>query len=80
LVVVEMAVHTLVAASFRGCHIRLQSKNPGIISALQHDMSHNSSQNRIVHQLLNLFFDNDIWLTVEYVSTKSNPADGPSRG
>lgn len=80
MVAVELALRTLVAAGFRDCHIILRSDNKGVIGALKQDMSRNSSQNKIVRHILNLFFDYDIWLTIEYVPSADNPADPPSRG
>lgn len=80
MVAVELAMHTLVAVGFKLCHVKLRSDNAGVVGALKHDMSRNSAQNLIIRKILNIFHDHDIWLTVEWVPSLDNIADGPSRG
>ncbi len=80
MVIVEMAVRTLKAAGYTHSHIRLRSDNQGVIGALKAGYSRGKQQNAILRRIVSLMQDHDIWLTLEYVNTKENTADAPSRG
>jgi hypothetical protein len=42
--------------------------------------SRNAQQNDILRRTMDLFWDHDITLTIEWISTSGNLADAPSRG
>lgn len=80
MVAVELALRAAIAAGFSNCHLRLRSDNMGVVGALSSSMSRNSQQNAILAKIVSLFQLSNIWLSVEWVASKDNPADGPSRG
>lgn len=80
MVAVELAVRAIVNAGHHDCHIHIRSDNAGVVGALNVDMSRNTQENAILRQILLLFHIHKIWLTITWISTKVNPADGPSRG
>lgn len=80
MVAIELAIRTLKAAGFSGSHIRLLSDNQGVIGGLRAGRSRGKQQNAILRRIVSLMQDYDIWLTIEYVATKENIADAPSRG
>lgn len=80
MVVIELALRTLMAAGYRDCHIRLRSDNQGVVGALKAGYSKGSKQNAILRHIVSLMQSSKIWLSVDWVSTKDNVADAPSRG
>lgn len=80
MVAVEMAVRTLVSGGFRDCHVVIRSDNQGVVGALRAGKSRNSQQNLILRKIVSLFQDHKLWVTVNWVATKDNIADDPSRG
>jgi hypothetical protein len=80
MVAVELAVLVLINAQFRDCHVILRSDNQGVVGALSGGKSRNSQQNAVLRRIVSLFRETNIWLTIKWVSTLDNPADGPSRG
>ncbi|KAJ7764312.1 hypothetical protein B0H16DRAFT_1413939 [Mycena metata] len=80
MVAVELAVRALVAAGHRNKHFVLRSDNQGVVGALAAGRSRGRQENSILQHILQLFDDHSIWLTIVYVPTADNIADGPSRG
>jgi hypothetical protein len=80
MVAVKLAIHTLVAAGFRSCHIILHSDNMGVVGALHSGHSCNAQQNMILRKIVALFQTHSIWVTTLWIPTKDNTADNPSRG
>jgi hypothetical protein len=80
MVAVELAVRTLVTAKFSNCHIIIRSDNKGVTGALAAGRSRGTQQNAILREIVKLIQDKRIWVSTVWVSTHSNPADGPSRG
>ncbi|KIY65527.1 hypothetical protein CYLTODRAFT_320566, partial [Cylindrobasidium torrendii FP15055 ss-10] len=42
--------------------------------------SQGTMQNRVLQKIVELMQDNNIWLTIDWISTHENIADPPSRG
>jgi hypothetical protein len=80
MVVVELAIRTLVSAGFNNCHVILHSDNMGVVGALRSGSSCNSQQNAILRKIVALFQLHSIWITTQWVASKDNPTDLPSRG
>jgi hypothetical protein len=80
MVAVELAVTVLIALGLNSVHFILRSDNQGVCGATAGGKSRNPEQNDILRRTVELFRDNDIWFTIEWVSTHNNPADDPSRG
>lgn len=80
MVTVELTLCAVINAGFRNCYFMLRSDNWGVIGALKADMSHNTQQNAILCQILQLFHIYNIWLTIVWIPTKENSADAHSRG
>lgn len=80
MVAVDLAVKTLIKASYTNCHIILKSDNTGVVGALTAGCSRSIQQNFILRHIVDFFQAHNIWLTIQWVSTGSNKADGPSRG
>ena len=80
MVAVELAVRTLVAGGRRGQHVILHSDNEGVVGALRAGRSRGTEQNAILRRIVALFQEHGLWVTTEWVSTRENPADAPSRG
>ena len=80
MVAVEMAVHTLISVKFNNCHMVICSDNMGVIGALGTGKSCGVQQNLILHEIIRLIQDNNLWISTFWISTLNNPADRPSRG
>ena len=80
MVAVELAVRTLVTAKYTNCHVIVRSDNMGVTGALAAGCSRGTRQNAILREIVRLIQENDIWVSTVWISTQSNPADGPSRG
>lgn len=79
MVAVLLAVRSLQASHLTG-HILLQSDNQGVVGALAAGVSRGKQQNDVLQHIVDAMHDTDIFLTIEYVNTKDNIADAPSRG
>ena len=75
-------VTILHAGGFRNTHVIIHSDNEGVRGALKPSnlKSRGPAQNEILRHIVRHIMEDKIWITVEYVNTKENPADGPSRG
>ncbi|KAJ7161584.1 hypothetical protein C8R46DRAFT_818762, partial [Mycena filopes] len=82
MVAVEMAVRAAIAAGHKNAHFILRSDNKGVVGALAAGRSRGRQENAIpsLQQILYLYEEYGIWLTVEWVASKDNIADAPSRG
>lgn len=80
MVAVDLAIHTLVSLSFEHCHVILRSDNTGVVGALSAGQSCNSEQNLVLQHIVDEFQCHHIWLTVTWVPSEANLADGPSQG
>jgi hypothetical protein len=80
MVAVELAVTALIALGLKSVHYILRSDNKGVCGATAGGKSRNLEQNDILRRTVELFRDNDIWFSIEWVSTHDNLADDPSRG
>jgi hypothetical protein len=80
MVAVELAIQTLVTAKFTNCHIIMHSDNKGMVGVLQAGCSRGTQQNSILHEIVKLIQDNDLWISTIWIPTLENPVDGPSRG
>ena len=80
MVAVELAIRTLITAKFTNCHVIVRSDNKGVVGALGAGRSRGTQQNMILHEIVKLIQDNDLWISTTWISTVDNPADDPSRG
>jgi hypothetical protein len=80
MVAVELAVRTLITVKYTNCHVIIHSDNMGVTGALTAGRSRGTRQNAILHEIIKLIQENNIWVSAVWISTQSNPADRPSRG
>lgn len=80
MVTVNLVVWALVNAGLINCHIVLCSDNSGVVGALSSGYSRSLQQNFILWHIVNLFQTHEIWITIKWVPSKINLADGQSRG
>ena len=75
-------VTVLHAGGFKNTHVIIHSDNEGVRGALKPSnlKSRGPAQNEILRHIVRHIMEDNIWITVQYVNTKDNPADGPSRG
>ena len=78
--VADLAVKSMVCAGLSHCHIIIRSDNAGVVGALAADKSWSSQQNLILQHIISLFQSHNIGVTVKWVPTTHNLADGPSQG
>jgi hypothetical protein len=80
MVAVELAIRTLITGKFRNCHIIVQSDNQGVVGALRAGRSRGTQQNMVLHEIVKLIQNHDLWISTTWIPSSDNPADGPSRG
>lgn len=80
MVAVELAMRALIALGRHSCSLRIRSDNMGVVGALRGGCSRNAQQNQCLQRIVSLFTERAIWPVLEWVSTKENIADAPSRG
>jgi hypothetical protein len=64
----------------RNHHIKVHSDNAGVVGAWKNRSSKNPEQNEILGHILRILISRQCFMTLEYVRSADNPADGPSRG
>ncbi|KAF8802823.1 hypothetical protein BYT27DRAFT_7036783, partial [Phlegmacium glaucopus] len=81
LLAVEVGVRALIAAGCRSLTITVRSDNTGVIDALKKkSWCQRHGIEEILQNILTLCRQYGIQLKPSWVSTKTNPADSPSRG
>lgn len=80
MVAAELVMRTLIATGRHDCSLRIRSDNSGVVGALHGGCSRNAQQNQCLQRIVSLFTERAIWPMLEWVSTKDNIADAPSRG
>jgi hypothetical protein len=80
MVAVELAYLTIIASGITDSHVILRSDNQGVIGALRNDSSRNPEQNVILRRIISYTQEHGIWITLKWIPTLENLADGPSRG
>jgi hypothetical protein len=80
MVAVELAVRTLIAGKFTGCHVIIRSDNKGVVGALKARRSRGTQQNAVLREIVKLIQQHELWISTTWIPTLENPADGPSRG
>jgi hypothetical protein len=80
MVAVELAVRTLIAGKFTGCHVIIRSDNKGVVGALKVGRSWGTQQNAVLREIVKLIQEHGLWISTTWIPTLENPADGPSRG
>jgi len=80
MVAVELSLTALVAAGYSNAHFVLRSDNKGVCGALEGGKSCNEEQNMVLRHTVKLFREHSLWFTTQWISTKDNLADNPSRG
>jgi hypothetical protein len=80
MVAVELAIWTLITAKFSGVHIIMRSDNQGVVGALKAGRSQGAQQNSILHEIIKLIQEHDLWISTIWIPTSENLADDPSRG
>ncbi|KAJ3831417.1 hypothetical protein F5878DRAFT_517551, partial [Lentinula raphanica] len=79
-VAVELCVRTLVSSHIKNASVLIRSDNTTVVGCLEKSNSRGSEQNFIVRKIIELMQLHKIWVKCTWISTKENPADGPSRG
>ena len=77
---VLLALLYLKADGVRDARVLIHSDNQGVIGALKAGCSRSVQQNRILKTIVSELILDGLWPELEYVNTKDNPADAPSRG
>ncbi|KAF5384067.1 hypothetical protein D9615_003233 [Tricholomella constricta] len=80
MVAVDLALRAIIAAGYSNCHLIVRSDNAGVVGALAAGRSRNSQQNAVLRQIVANFQCHNLWLTLAWIPTADNLADGPSRG
>lgn len=80
MVALDLAVRTLTTAHYNNMHIVLRSDNSGCIGALSSGRSLNLASNFVLRNIMSNFQLNNLWITVNWIPTAENLADGPSCG
>lgn len=80
MVAVDLAVKTLINAGYANCHVILKSDNTGVVGALTAGYSRSTQQNFILRHIVDSFQAHGIWLTIKWIASDMNLADGPSQG
>lgn len=80
-VAVELAVFFLISSfNIHNRHILIHSDNKGVVLAWKARRSRSTAQNAVLLRVLHLLNSRSCFLSLDYVSSSLNPADGPSRG
>ncbi|CAG7851899.1 SubName: Full=Reverse transcriptase domain protein, putative {ECO:0000313/EMBL:EUC58599.1}; Flags: Fragment [Serendipita indica DSM 11827] len=61
-------------------HIEICTDNQGVIGGWKKRLSRNEAQNEVLGRILHRLVRAEAYLTLTYVRSEENPADGPSRG
>ena len=80
MVAIDLGLRTAIHAGFRDCHLTFHSDNQGVVGALKSGHSRSSAQNFILRHIVSNFRNHNIWLSVVWVRSEDNLADGISRG
>ena len=80
MVAVELPIWTLVTAKFSNVHVIMRSDNQGVVGALKAGRSQGTQQNAILREIVRLIQEHKLWVSMIWIPTSENPADGPSRG
>lgn len=81
IIAAELGIRTLIGAGYQKTTIILRSDNYGVIMALsRHTWTRNYGVDEILQRILRLCFSAGLIVMPVWVSTRCNPADGPSRG
>ncbi len=80
MVAIDLTIQTLIAKGLRNCHLIIRSDNQGVVGALKAGYSRGQAQNQILHHIIGLMQEFNIWITTTWISTKENLTDEPSRG
>lgn len=80
MVAVELGLRALVERGHKDAHIRMRSDNKGVVGALDAGKSRGVEANRVLQRIVALMLAQGIWLSVDWVASKDNPSDAPSRG
>lgn len=80
MVALELGIRALVAQGRSHIHVITRSDNAGVIGAFHHQKSRSRQQNLVLQRLVSLLLIHDIHISLEYVQSKNNLADLPSRG
>ena len=80
MVTVELAICYLCALSISNSKVLIWSDNQGVIGALGSGYSCNPQQNHVLTCITGLFGASGLWVTMRYVVSKDDLADGLSCG
>lgn len=80
MVAVELGIRSMISAGHQASILRVWSDNDTVVRALIKRTCKKPELKHILHGIFGLCDANGIRLEVDWVWTKSNPADGPSRG
>jgi len=80
IVAVELAIWTLITGRFMKCHVIVCSDNKGVVGTLEAGRSQGTYQNMILHEIVKLIQDHDLWISTMWIPTSENLANSPSRG
>jgi hypothetical protein len=80
MVAIDLGLRALVRSGLRDVHVRFHSDNQGGVRALKAGRSRNVVQNDILQRLSSFALEHGIIISVEWVRSCDNLADGISRG
>lgn len=80
MVAIDLGLRALVCSGLRDVHVRFRSDHQGGVKALKAGRSRNVVQNHILQRLSSFALEHGIQISVEWVRSCDNLADGISRG
>ncbi|QRV84674.1 hypothetical protein RhiJN_26739 [Ceratobasidium sp. AG-Ba] len=80
IVAVELAVGAIIGMGVRDVTVTLHSDNQGVIGAIRAGRSRNDQQNLVLQRIHTEAMAHGLCIDMQYVATKANKADAPSRG
>ncbi|KAH7909073.1 hypothetical protein BJ138DRAFT_1011531 [Hygrophoropsis aurantiaca] len=80
MIAIDLGLRAIIASGLKDCQVVFRSDSQGVIGALKAGCSRNDAQNDILRRIEALNRKHNIRLSADWVSTKLNIADPPSRG
>lgn len=77
---VELALERLITTGVRDTSVTFHCDNQGVVLAWKAGRSRSEPQNQVIARIAARAAEHDIWVNLQYVNTKENVADSPSRG
>ena len=78
MVAIDLGLRMLIHSNYHDCHFIFHSDNQGVVGTLNSGHSHSSAQNTVLRHIVSNFHQHNIWLSVVWVRSEDNLADGIS--